>query len=311
MEDASDAARRRWSRRNALALGLSTIGALAVAGVAGIELVDHGVLPGKSILDELDGACDVPFAGFDIGDVGAVVSGAFSSRYRRCTVGYSVGFPGGHAKGSELPLVVFLHGEGGTHRTALCGVTPAQAVSLRVDGVQLEPMALVTVDGGRGYWHPHPGDDPMGMVVHELIPMLRGWGLGRTPGSIGTSGISMGGYGAVLFAECHPELFGAVAAISPAIWTSYAQASGANANAYNDASQFARYDAVTHAGALAHCPVRVAAGTSDPFYPGDLALAARLGHAAEVDFAGGCHTSAFFIAQEPPSMAFLAQHLAR
>ena len=26
-------------------------------------------------------------------------------------------------------------------------------------------MALVTADGGNGYWNPHPGDDPMAMVM--------------------------------------------------------------------------------------------------------------------------------------------------
>jgi hypothetical protein len=31
---------------------------------------------------------------------------------------------------------------------------------------------------------------------------------------------------------------------------------------------------------------------------------------AVVDFAGGCHDDSFFIAQEPPSLAFLARHLA-
>ena len=42
-------------------------------------------------------------------------------------------------------------------------MTPARAVSLLVDGEPLTPMALVTVDGGGGYWHPHPGDDPHGL----------------------------------------------------------------------------------------------------------------------------------------------------
>jgi hypothetical protein len=30
-----------------------------------------------------------------------------------------------------------------------------------------------------------------------------------------------------------------------------------------------------------------------------------------VDFAQGCHTGPFFLQQEPPSLAFLASHLAR
>jgi S-formylglutathione hydrolase FrmB len=149
------------------------------------------------------------------------------------------------------------------------------------------------------------------MVVDELIPMLQRHMLGRDPRSIGVMGISMGGYGAVLFAECYPRLFASVAAISPAVWTTYPQASAVNSAAYDNATQFARYDAVTHAGALARTPVRIASGYDDPFHPGVVALASRLGSNADVVYAGGCHTGAFFESQEPASLAFLGSHLGR
>ena len=127
-------------------------------------------------------------------------------------------------------------------------------------------------------------------------------------------GVSMGGYGALLLAEQRPDLISAAAAISPAIWTSYAQARAANAGAYASAADFAADDAVTHAAALARVPVRIAAGFGDPFYPGVRALARALpkrtgGQPPVVTFANGCHDSEFFTAQEPPSLAFLARHL--
>jgi S-formylglutathione hydrolase FrmB len=139
--------------------------------------------------------------------------------------------------------------------------------------------------------------------------MCRRRGLGREPHSIGVMGISMGGYGALLLAEKHPRLVAAVAAISPAIWTSYAQAKAANPGAFASAADFAADDAATHAAALARLPVRVAAGYSDPFYPGVRALAHALPAGKVVDFSGGCHDGSFFTAQEPPSLAFLARHL--
>ena len=80
-------------------------------------------------------------------------------------------------------------------------------------------MALVTVDGGDGYWNPHPGDDPLTMIVDELIPLCQTMNLGRPPSRIGTMGISMGGYGALLVAEKHPGFIAAVAAIISAVWT--------------------------------------------------------------------------------------------
>jgi pimeloyl-ACP methyl ester carboxylesterase len=190
-------------------------------------------------------------------------------------------------------------------------MSPAQAVALKVHGKALAPMAMVTADGGGGYWNPHPGDDPMAMVISELIPRCQRLGLGRPPQMIGMMGISMGGYGVLLFAEKYPHLIAAAAAISPAIWTSYAQAKAANAGAYASAAAFDANDAVTHAAALAGTAVRVASGHDDPFAPGVQALARALPPGAVVDFANGCHTGPFFLQQEPPSLAFLASHLTR
>jgi S-formylglutathione hydrolase FrmB len=147
------------------------------------------------------------------------------------------------------------------------------------------------------------------MVINELIPMCQARGLGRRPQPIGIMGISMGGYGALLMAEKHPHLFTAVVAISPAIWTTYAEAEGANAGAYTSASDFAANDAVTHADALAGTAVRVASGLGDPFHPGVVALVKSLPPGAVVDISQGCHGGPFFRAQEPPSLAFLAHHL--
>jgi hypothetical protein len=101
-----------------------------------------------------------------------------------------------------------------------------------------------------------------------------------------------------------------VAAISPAIWTSYDQARAVNPDAYASAEDFDANDAVTHARALSGTPVRVASGDSDPFHPGVVALARALPPSGSVYFSKGCHNGAFFTPQEPPSLSFLGQHLA-
>ena len=300
-----------WRRRRVLALGLGGAAAVMAGGVAGVELVSHGVLPGKNVLDQIDGACSVPVPPLAYAPLGPAFSGVFYSGARRRSVGYTIAYPPGHQSGDELPLVVMLHGFGGNHLDALAGMSPAQAVALRVNGKALAPMAMVTVDGGGGYWNPHPGDDPMAMVISELIPRCQRIGLGRPPRLIGMMGISMGGYGALLLAEKYPRLIAAAAAISPAIWTSYAQAKAANAGAYASAAAFDANDAVTHSAALAGTHVRIASGYDDPFLPGVQALARALPPGAVVDFAKGCHTGPFFLQQEPPSLAFLARHLMR
>jgi enterochelin esterase-like enzyme len=302
-------ARDGWTRRRLLAVGLGGLAGFAAAGAAGVELVAHGVLPGKGILEQLDGACAVPPPPLVFDRPGPSFTSSFYSRARRRRVGYTIAYPPGHRPGRALPLIVALHGYGGTHRNVLGQMPLRRALAWRVDGRPLPPMAMVAADGGSGYWNPHPGDDPMGMVIDELIPMCQGRGLGRGPGAIGAMGRSMGGYGAILLAEKYPALVSVVAAIGPAIWTSYSQARAVNPGAYASAAAFAAADAVTHAPALARVAVRVASGLDDPFRPGVEALAGALPAGAVVDISHGCHTGPFFLAQEPPSMAFLGRHL--
>jgi len=299
------------TRGKFLKLGLTGAGTLIAGGATLYELVEHGVLPGKATLDVIDGACDVPHPPLHFSTPGPSYSKSFLSHARNREVGYTIAYPPGHQPGDELPLIVMLHGEGGDHTSGVGGLAPARALALRIDGAPLQPMAIVMVDGGRGYWNPHPGDDPMGMVVDELIPLCRRLGLGRAPHKIGALGTSMGGYGAILFAEKFPSLFRAVAAISPAVWTSYAQASAVNSSAYASPAAFAAADVVTHTRALARIPVRVASGNDDPFHPGVVALAKALPPGALVELSAGCHSGSFFLQQTPPSLAFLSRHLGR
>jgi pimeloyl-ACP methyl ester carboxylesterase len=298
---------RIWTRRRLLGSGLC--GVLGAA-FAGIELVDHGVLPGKQTLDELDGACSVATPPESVGAVGPSTSGSFFSQARNRTVGYTIAYPPGHGPGSTLPLVVALHGYLGNHASALSGTTLAEALAERTAGRALPAMALVAADGGTGYWNPHPGDDPLAMLVGELIPICRRLGLGLRPRSLGTIGISMGGCGSLLLAERQPALIAAVAAISPAVWTTYAQARAANAGAYASAAAFADDDVVTHASALRGTPVRVASGRDDPFHPGVEALARALPPSAVVEIVKGCHDGEFFSSQQTASLAFLGERLA-
>jgi hypothetical protein len=118
----------------------------------------------------------------------------------------------------------------------------------------------------------------------ELIPRCRRQGLGRPPQLTGIMGISMGAAAPCFWPRNTRACLLRWAAISPAVWTSYQEA--------KDAS------------------VRIAAGDDDdPLYPGVQAFARALPAGADVSFGQGCHTGAFFVQQEPPSLAFLARHL--
>ncbi len=301
--------RRTWTRRQVLGWGLGGLGALAAAGATGVELVLHDVLPGHQALNELDGACSVAKPSLTFAPVGPAKSGQFASSARRRSVGYTIAYPPDHPIGSPLPLIVALHGYGNDHTNVLTDLSLQQALAMRVAGRALPPMAMVAADGGGGYWHAQPGDDPLGMLLDELIPMCQALGLGVPPHGIGAIGISMGAYGALLLAERRPDMIPAVAAISPAIWTTYGQASSANRGAFASAEDFSANDVIHNAPALAHSHVRVSSGRSDPFHPGVKALVRALPATAVVNISNGCHTGPFFAAAQPPSLAFLADHL--
>jgi enterochelin esterase-like enzyme len=305
----TERASHQWTRRRVLTYGLVTAATAVTAGAIGVELIFRDVLPGKELLEQLDGACSVTSLGTTFAPLGYEMSGTFYSHARNRAVGYTIAYPPGHHPGDALALVVTLHAYGGNHSNALEAMSPAQALAMRIDNSLLAPVAMVTVDGGDGYWNPHPGDDPMAMVSEELIPMCQGLALGRPPQRIATMGISMGGYGALLLAEKYPTLISAVAAISPAIWTSYSQARHANPGAYASPADFATCDAVTHTAALTDTAVRIVMGTDDPFHPGFVALTRALPPHAVVVSTHGCHIGPFFKSQQAPSLQFLAYHL--
>ena len=77
------------------------VGVVAAAGAVGVELIDHGVIPGKSELDAVDGACDLPSADLDAyAAAGPEVSGRFHSAARNRSVGYTIGYPPGRGPGA-------------------------------------------------------------------------------------------------------------------------------------------------------------------------------------------------------------------
>src|SRR5262249_39268999 len=152
-------------------------------------------------------------------------------------------------------------------------------------------------------------DDPIGMILHEVL--LRAAATGLATSRIGIVGESMGGYGALLLAERIAAATGttpplvtsaaarrsapanavpavaAVAAMSPAIFATYANARSADRGAFDSQADFASNDVFAGIGALQHVPTWLACGADDPFQPEAALFRARLAALTRHQVPGG------------------------
>jgi S-formylglutathione hydrolase FrmB len=311
------------SRRSVLLSGAGC-GLILGGGALGFRLVQDGTLPGKYTLATLDGACgSAPPP--PRGPRPAQQAVSFYSAYRQRVVQMVTLLPAG-ARPAGLTVVLALHGSD-SDATAM-----ARLMAPTMTAAQVTNLAVVCADGGDTYWHAHTdGDDPVGMIVHEVLPRARADGLRGGP--LGVIGASMGGYGALLLAERFgavligrtgagngsakalpvsslPPVITAVAALSPAIFGSFAAARAANHAAFDSPAEFARNDVLAGAHALARVPAWIACGVDDPFGPQTAALRARLttltGHQVPGGMLPGCHDDAFWARNMPAALRFLA-----
>jgi S-formylglutathione hydrolase FrmB len=122
-------------------------------------------------------------------------------------VDYSAYMPKGTPPAGGWPLVLLLHGDGRNHRTI------ADDTASRVLVLQ-QKFAIVFVDGQRG-WYIDSQADPASRyqsMLRELLDHVRHkLPVSSNVQSTGICGWSMGGYGAMRFAQTFPGEIGAVA----------------------------------------------------------------------------------------------------
>lgn len=296
----------RIPRRAAL-LSLGSAAAVAGLGVAGFELVDHAVLPGKGRLDEALGRCDAVTPDAPHADAPPLVTGTFASAARGRAVAYALSYPPGHGPGAALPVCLALHGFG-SNAAAAAGTGGYPRLLAGAVRAGAAPFVIAAADGGDGYWHPHAGDDPLGMLIDEFLPLLAGRGLDT--GRAAVAGWSMGGYGALLCGLTYRTRFRLIVASSPAIFHDYADAERVNPGAYDSPEDWARYDVTPRAAEFAGLPVRIDIGAADPFAPAVRALRDRLPDPSVVTLSTGCHDDRFWSAAAPAQVRALCAALA-
>jgi S-formylglutathione hydrolase FrmB len=293
------------SRRSVI-LGSAVLGTAAGIGGWGL-LADARLVPGRSTVDNLLGRCDLPGEPPAEAEPGIVVKASFYSSHRARSVGYALAYPPSAKAGAGLPVCLVLHGSGADFRSPFDGVRYHRLLAAAM-AAGVPPFVLVSVDGGQAWWHPRssPPDDPLGMLLSDLPPVLAQHGLQSS--TLAVFGYSMGGYGAMLLAAQAPKRFVAVAASSPALWLSYDEAHGANPAAFDSADDWRRWgDPHTFLRNLGGVPLRIDCGESDSFAPALSAV--QLPDPASLHFSKGCHEYAFWRSVAPVQLRFVGEAL--
>jgi S-formylglutathione hydrolase FrmB len=152
-------------------------------------------------------------------------------------LGVSVIVPGGPQPERKRPLLVFLHGRGGSDASG----TQNEAIYNGLARLGRRAPVIAFPDGGdHSYWHNRKDGRWGTYVMREVIPTVARE-FGTDPRRVAIGGISMGGFGAYDLALLHPRRFCAVGGHSAALWFE----SGETApGAFDDAVDFERNDVV-------------------------------------------------------------------
>ncbi|MBB4967957.1 alpha/beta hydrolase [Saccharothrix violaceirubra] len=172
--------------------------------------------------------------------------------------------PGVSARG--LPMSILLHGLHGSARLAAVANLPEALVTATTRGI-VPPFGFVSVDGGDNYWHENvPGDDPMAMLLEEVPVWLAERGFGPV---FACTGVSMGGFGALLYGRRERERresLGAIAAVSPGLITTWEEM--AKRKAFADREQWVSLDPLRNLDKVGDAPTGIWIGDRDKFIEG-------------------------------------------
>lgn len=150
-------------------------------------------------------------------------SRSFDSKILAKQVSYTIYLPPGYDHSDrKYPVVYLLHGYTDSD-IAWVQFGEIQAITDQGINAQLiPPMIIVTPDAGiTWYINDHDGKTRYeDMFIQEFIPMIESSYKARSKKEFrGISGLSMGGYGAFIYALKHPDLFTACAPLSAAFYT--------------------------------------------------------------------------------------------
>jgi S-formylglutathione hydrolase len=152
---------------------------------------------------------------------GRVEYAEFDSASLGQKVRYAVSLPASYdaKRQQRYPLVIFLHGLNNDERSWETEGMQAQLELLRAAGKVGEYVIAMPYGANSFYLNAKDGARYEDMVVKDFLPFVdKTYRTTAKPAERVIEGISMGGYGALLIAFKHPELFAGVAAHSAALF---------------------------------------------------------------------------------------------
>ena len=167
-------------------------------------------------------------AGKQIGNAfaGRIEYGEFASASLGRNVRYAVSLPPSYDRQSaqRYPLVIFLHGLNNDERDWGRRGLETKLEALRASSKVGEFIIAMPYGANSFYLNAHDGTRYEDAIVRDFLPFVdKTYRTLPAPRSRLIEGISMGGYGALLIAFKHPELFAGVAAHSAALFDALPQ----------------------------------------------------------------------------------------
>lgn len=138
------------------------------------------------------------------------------------TMKYSVYLPDGYDGQTTLPVLYMLHGYGGNNNSWLDDGTLATFTSSAISDGTLGRTVVVMPDGLNAFYCNGYGEEQLNYedyLFNELIPTVEATlNVGKERSARAIGGLSMGGYGTLLHAIKHADMFCCAYAMSPAVY---------------------------------------------------------------------------------------------